>query len=424
MRVEEMTVLLLLALGTGAAWGAPRYEVLNTVPADRPFLRIKEVRQITEGPKHHFFGYYGMPPWNASEKRMVFLQTDFSTRPVEETDQARICLMNMEDGQIRQIASTNAWNFQQGALLHWLPTDPESKIVYNDRVDGALCAVVRDLESGETRRLPRPIAAMSHSGKWAASINYARLADTRPGYGYVGVPDPFADAMHPADDGLYVMDLETGEYKLIVSMDQAFHAEKAPEEFLEKKMWFNHVLFSRDDSRIFFMARYKQDMGPLVTAAFTVNPDGTELRCVLPYSWGASHYDWLDGRRMVVSSRYQAGTKWLHVFFTDGGDDYAPFAPEVLQRDGHCHFSWDGQWMVTDSYPQGRDRMRSLYLMDMATQQVAELARFHEPEEYKGEWRCDLHPRWNRTGNQICIDAASDGTRQIYIVALEKTGGE
>ncbi len=422
MRTEMISLFLLVFYCAEASWATPRYEVLNDVPPGRPFLKIKEVRQITRGPKHHFFGYYGISPWNASEQLLAFLQTDFGAQPVMEEDRASICIMNLESGEVRRVAETHAWNFQQGTLLHWLPTDPERKIIYNHRADGEFCSIVLDVESGEIRRLPRPIAAVSHSGKWAASINYARLADMRPGYGYVGVADLFADALHPEEDGLYVMDLESGEYKLIVSMDRAFRAERPPEAFLEKKMWFNHVLFSRDDSRIFFMARYKQDTGPLVTAAFTVNPDGTDLRCVLPYSWGASHYDWLDARRMVVVSRYKGEPKWLHVLFTDGGGDYAPLAPEILQRDGHCHFSRDGKWMVTDSYPQGPDRMRSLYVMEMATQQVGELARFHEPADYKGEWRCDLHPRWNRDGTQICIDAACDGTRQVYIVHLEMTG--
>jgi hypothetical protein len=27
-----------------------------------------QVRTLTTGPKHHFFGYYGIPPWNQSGK--------------------------------------------------------------------------------------------------------------------------------------------------------------------------------------------------------------------------------------------------------------------------------------------------------------------------------------------------------------------
>ena len=100
-------------------------------------------------------------------------------------------------------------------------------------------------------------------------------------------------------------------------------------------------------------------------------------------------------------------------------DSYEALAPDVLYRDGHCHFSCDGQWMLTDSYAMGKERMRHLYIMDMKTRQLATMARFHEPPKFKGEWRCDLHPRWNRDGTQICIDSTHDGSRQVYIVDLE-----
>ena len=35
----------------------------------------------------------------------------------------------------------------------------------------------------------------------------------------------------------------------------------------------------------------------------------------------------------------------------------------------------------------------------------------------KGNLICDFHPRWNKTGNQICFDSINqkDGTRQIHI---------
>jgi len=56
--------------------------------------------------------------------------------------------------------------------------------------------------------------------------------------------------------------------------------------------------------------------------------------------------------------------------------------------------------------------------MERATSQIAEVARFHQPPNYKGEWRCDLHPRWSRDNRHICIDSTHDGTRQVYMVAL------
>src|SRR5690554_6079888 len=103
--------------------------------ADAPdgFPRVKNVRSITEGPEHHFFGYYGMPPWDASQHYMVVLQSSFSDRLVEADDAARLILVDLESDEQKMIGTTRAWNFQQGAMVHWLDSLPGRKIIYNDR---------------------------------------------------------------------------------------------------------------------------------------------------------------------------------------------------------------------------------------------------------------------------------------------------
>jgi hypothetical protein len=406
-----------LVFATGAAADA----VLLDVPELERIPAIREVKQVTQGPKHHFFGYYGISPWDVTGRYLVCLESEFGDRLVEADDVAGICLVDLETGETRRIAETRAWNFQQGALVHWLGTAPDREIIYNDRVDGALAAVVLDVKSGARRVLPRPLAAVSNDGRLAASISYARLRTTRPGYGYAGGVDPFAEEPHPAEDGLFIMDTQSGETKLIVSIRQAFEAEPVPEGLEDKTMWFNHVLFSRDDSRIMFLARVPKETGGRETAVFTVNPDGTDLRCELPYAWGGSHYDWLDGRRLMVTTRYQAQTPWRHVVWTDGEGGYTPLATEVLTWDGHGHFSPDGEWMVTDNY-RDRGGYRSLFLLHMESGDFARLGRFREPQQYSGEWRCDLHPRWRQDGRALCIDSTHDGTRQVYIVELDWPG--
>lgn len=44
-----------------------------------------------------------------------------------------------------------------------------------------------------------------------------------------------------------------------------------------------------------------------------------------------------------------------------------------------------------------------------------------EKKYVNSDVRCDLHPRWNRRGNKICIDALNpaDWTRQLHVVHLE-----
>ncbi|MEZ5364062.1 MAG: hypothetical protein R2748_17410 [Bryobacterales bacterium] len=64
---------------------------------------------------------------------------------------------------------------------------------------------VVDIESGKSRTLPLPVYALSPDAKWAISTDFRRLNDTRPGYGYAGIPDPNARRT-PDDVGIWKMD--------------------------------------------------------------------------------------------------------------------------------------------------------------------------------------------------------------------------
>ncbi|MCP4640361.1 MAG: hypothetical protein GY851_08015 [bacterium] len=391
--------------------GAP-YEVIEDVPQGLP--RIAEVRQMTHGPKHHFFGYYAICPWDATGRYLACMETEFGDRKVTPEDTAGICLIDTESGELKRIAETAAWNFQQGALVHWVGDRQE--IVYNDLVDGRLKAIVLNVHTGERRVLPRPITSVARDGSWAACINFGRLNTTRPGYGYPGVEDPHADEPHPKEDGLWRMDMDTGACTLIASLDDVYHVSPVPEEFAHNPMWMNLIIVSRDGGHAAFLSRYRGKKG-WHTSLFTVAKDGSDLRCVIPYKWGGSHFDWADGERVIITTRLHA-KQGGHVIFTNGKDDHRLLAPDVLKQDGHCHVSEDGRWMVTDSYPTGAERMQRFYMLDMKTEEVALLGKFHEPPQYKGDWRCDLHPRWSRDSRQVCIDSTHDGTRQVYVIEL------
>jgi hypothetical protein len=56
--------------------------------------------------------------------------------------------------------------------------------------------------------------------------------------------------------------------------------------------------------------------------------------------------------------------------------------------------------------------------MNVETGTAAEIANFDEPPAYRGDWRCDLHPRWSRDSRRICIDSTHDGVRQVYVIEL------
>ncbi len=66
---------------------------------------------------------------------------------------------------------------------------------------------------------------------------------------------------------------------------------------------------------------------------------------------------------------------------------------------GHCTYLPGNQWILNDTYPDS-DRNQHLYLYHVESGRRVPLGSFHAPEAYRGEWRCDLHPRSSPDGRQ------------------------
>ena len=376
-------------------------------------------RPITQGPKHHFFGYYGICPWNATGQYHLCLQSDFHDRPPAAGDTAVVGLVDMHTGKFEGVAETQAWNLQQGSMLHWLPTAPDRQITYNARHDDRFVGVVQDIHSGHKRILPYPISAMTRHGRQALGLNYARLKSLRPVVGYAGLPDPFADQNHPAEDGVYTMDTQTGEARVLVSYEEARDFLSDYEEVQARKIWFNHTIINRDDTRVAFVVRYRDETREIRhTILLSASMEGGDLRIVTDL--GASHFDWLTGELIFGWVTMKEGQKYYLI--NDRTLEYQEVRPDVLTKNGHCSFTRDGIWLLTDEYPD-EDNLQALLLWHMLEERLVVLGRFHSPQPFRGEIRCDLHPRWSRDERQVSFDSIHDGSRQIYVVDMAEVVG-
>lgn len=379
------------------------------------------IRCLTHGPKHHFFGYYGICPWNRSGEYLLSLESPFQDHMPSPKEPAVIGLVSAETGAFSPVTQTHAWNFQQGAMLHWNPLHPETEIIYNDRSGDEIVSVVLDITTGKRRRLPRPVNGVSHNGKHALSLTYGRLGRLRKVVGYEGIEDPNPHAPHPDNDGVFLLDLSAGRSQLVVSIRQVYEMlrEDHP-ELKDAHMWFNHVVFNRSDTRFFFLARTRKPNGRLETGMFTANLDGSDLRQVVPYGKSVSHFDWRNDKEIVATFNLY-GQGRVHVLFTDGQGDYRRLGNGSLDFDGHCTFSPDQRYLVTDR-KDGRKLTQSLVLYDIEQNTCATLATLDMRDKrfLSGDLRCDFHPRWSRTGEAVCFDAIepATGTRQLHLVHL------
>ena len=399
------------------------------------FPKVGKARAITRGPKDHFLAnYFAINAWSKDLRYVAVLETEVNGRLPAAGERCTLGLVDTADGnRFIPVTTTACWNFQEATMFHWLPNEPDT-FVFNDLRDGKAVAVVMNWRTKAERIIPHPVAAVTRDGTKAISLNYSRLYLTRPDYGYAGDgQDAREDVEWPEDDGLWLVDLRTGEAKLILSVadGRALMPQPTPNPGQpgHPLAYYCHVVFNPSGDRVFFLARsvdwfdkVKHRIPSWKTTSFTVRTDGTDLRRCFAGDWGGSHFNWLDDRTMVVTVYpKEIGSGAWHVVFTVGEEEKVHrLAPGLLDWDGHCVWSPDGEWMSTEGYFD-RTMKRNWALMRRADEAVIPVGSFYVPEAYRGGyWRCDLHARWRPDGRQLGFNSVHEGTRQVYVIDLEE----
>lgn len=379
------------------------------------------LRAITRGPEPHWFGYYDKHQFDPSGRFVLGMRPPYEGRSPSPGDAVAIGMVDIDEGDAWiPLGESRAWSWQQGCMLQWLPGS-EHEIIYNDLRNGHFVAVVRDVRSESERVIPAPVYSVSPDGRWGVTPNFARINRLRPGYGYAGVDDAHADARAPRGDGIWVTDLASGDARLIVSLEAV--AAIPWEGGRAGQHWFNHLLFSPDGGRFIFLHRARQQAsneGRWDTRMFTCGRDGSGLHVVADHQL-VSHFIWRDAEHILAWSREPETGDHFHLY-RDETDAVEVIGEGVLTRDGHCTYSPDGQWILTDTYPD-KNRIQRLMLFRPADGNLVELGAFYMPPVDNVEYRCDLHPRWDRTGARVCIDSMHGGQRQLYLLDVSSVTG-
>jgi hypothetical protein len=380
------------------------------------------IRRITNGPKFHWFGYYDKLQFDPSGRRLLGHEVDFEGRSPKPDDRVRIGLIDTGDGdKWTEIGSTTAWNWQQGAMLQWLPNGREA--MWNDREGDRFVCRVYDVAKGKTRTLPHPVYTLSPDGKYGIAPDFRRLNDVRPGYGYAGIADPNAANRAPEDAGLWRVDMTTGQQKLLFSFAEVVRIPHREPYSNGAKHWFNHLLYNPDGSRFIFLHRWRGDKekAGFSTRMFTARADGKDLYPLDP--WGkTSHFIWRDPKHVLAWAWHPSHQDAFYLY-RDKTDKVEAVGKGVMTVNGHCTYLPGNRWILNDTYPD-QDRLQHLYLYQVETGKRVGLADLLSPREYAGEWRTDLHPRFSPDGKKVCIDSTHEGLgRQMYLVDVSGVVG-
>jgi hypothetical protein len=379
---------------------------------DKPDTIRVPARAVTRGPKHHWFGYYDKCPWDATGRYLLAHEGDFADRQPKPGEAITVGMVDLNDNdRFIPLDTTAAWSWQQGAQTQWLGSAPDREVVYNTLHDGRPAAAVRDVKTGKVRYLPMPIYGLSADGKQAVTPDYARTHRLRPGYGYASYPERFAADPAPEHLGIWHMDVPTGKHDFILSLKR-IAANKPDARMAGCGHGVEHLVFNPGGTRFVFLHRWRKGDAPWLTRVYTAKPDGTDMRLHLDTGM-ASHFDWKDDDTLLFWAKAPDGK---NKFFTiDVRDDaVTPIGAGVLTQDGHCSYSPDRKWVLNDTYPD-KNRMQWLMLFDPKANRRYDLNQFHSPKAFTGPFRCDLHPRWDRTGTKVCVDGCHEPQRQVYV---------
>lgn len=382
------------------------------------------VRTITRGPKFHWFGYYDKFQFDPTNRYVLSNEVDFEHRTPAPGDVINVGMVDLQDNdKWIELGQSNAWGWQQGCMLQWRPGS-SSEVVWNDREGDRFVCRILDVKTRRLRTIPSPIYTISPDGSFALTADFARIQAMRPGYGYVGLPDRHADELAPKDSGVFRMDLDTGESQLILSLSEVARIPFQGRNVADNWHWFNHLLISPDSRRFVVLNRFRPrdpETGKPAnvrhtTRMVTGNVDGSDLS-ILNLPGMISHFVWKDSESLCMFTQPAGKPQGFYVVNSRTSESIQ-IGADHMTKDGHnTYLSGHPDWILCDTYPNA-DGNQMPYLYHQPTQRRIDLGAFHSSPAYRGEWRCDTHPRSSRDGRLVVIDSPHTGGRQLHLLDI------
>ena len=372
-----------------------------------------------------FFGFHDISPFSEDETKILAHKLPFDLCMPRTGDKMEIGYIDFKEdelGDFYKVTETTAWNYHKGCRLQWLDN---KHIIYNTEKGGKLVSEITSLSTGESRCINHPIDSIYNSAteSLATSFCYERLNRCMPGYGYSILNGDIVEA-YPKDDGLFLIDLNSGEKKMLVSLYEL--AMNVGSNYLEDYSHFvTHTEFSKDGNYISFLYRCAPigGEGKDLHKTFIIVYDLQRATyIVLPTQESGSHYVW-NYKNEIIASCILDGKNCHVLYNVNTPNDYKIIAGKVLNSDGHQTFISDDVF-ITDTYPD-KYRMTKLYKVNICDNVVELIASIYSPKQFQTRdvfkhIACDLHPRVSPQGKYVSFDSATTGKRSLFVMTLDK----
>jgi hypothetical protein len=403
-----------------------------------------------------WFGYYNYDVISKDGRKLLCNRATFDGRQITAEDKLELGWYDLPSGCWHHIATTDSFNWQQGAMLQWMPND-EDKVIYNISMDNHFCSIIHDIKSDDKKIINFPTYCVTPDGKYSIALNYERSYWCRA-YHYQTVKNPEYDVQIALDDGVFKVDLEKNRVERIVDIKDVV-ALDTQDDFKNAKHWFEHIMINNAGDRIAFLHRFSYGTA-YNTRLLICGINGENLQIIDGWKendW--SHFGWKGDREFVIYSvkrnAFQAGyaksvQKVKSRFSLMSIIDWAVHLPglrlikdrlkpnerfyklykevdgkftfsvnydnRMFSIDGHPSFTVDGRYMITDSYPDETGKQR-LMIFDCQNKKGITVAKLDAPLSGNPA-SCDLHPKLSFGGKYVAVDTAYTGKHRMIVFEI------
>ncbi len=393
------------------------YLNVNTKKIATSGNRATSKQRIELSGKAVFFGYHDKTPFSVDNSKVLVNVVEgtgnepASDKILMKTGYFSLGNDGIPDQNFIEIGETTTWNWQQGCMLQWDPQAPNSRVFFNRKVNGEFGSVLYDIEKKLViHEYPFPIYSICPNGKYALTLNFQRLGVIKPAYGYPSHIKKEDVEYVPKDDGLWLYNLENTDYKPIALID-----ELADFTGRDSYQYLNHATFSPDGKSLVFFHVFTNATGKR-SIRFYWYQIKTGQKTLLEAEDNVSHYCWKNECEILTAENHLVNTGY---YLYNLKKRIKSKIPLVNVGDIHPMFHpTEKQLLLADTRPDKKG-YQHLMIFNVESNDVQYLGAYHSPETFIHDRRCDLHPRWSKTGNYISIDTAETGYRSMVILKTE-----
>ena len=363
--------------------------------------------------KNVFCGYYDLNPVQGNKILVHSVAKNANTKK----DFAEIGYFEIDTKNYKYVTTTKAWCWQQGSRLRW--GNKENDIYYNDIQNDEFCLVKYNIDSkSKDIVVPYSIYDINKEFTYGISINFSRLQELRPGYGYTNINGEKLEKIQ-SNDGIFLVNLKNKERKLLISLEEL---AKTVDQELNYYHYLNHISFSPDSKKIMFFHLWNdKSFFQWRTQLCIINIDGTGFK-ILENDDIVSHYAWRSNEELLITGKTKNMEDFYRIYEVSNNVKH-DLEDKHLYKDGHPIIV-DNNLFYSDTYPD-ENCMQQLFKYDIKNKEYSKILEVYSHPLLNGEKRCDLHPKLINK-NYIAIDTTYEKKkREVILVKLkeeEKSG--